>query len=649
MLGFFRRIINSKVGIVVTFIVLGIVALAFAAGDVSNLSIGSGGVAKGDVAQVGDADVTVNDLRTRAQEEVAAAQRQQPTADMDQYLAAGALERALEQLVTTTALAEYARDQGMVVSKRLVDGQIASIPALQGPNGKFDEQAYRRILAERRLTDARIRADIARDVLVQQLIGPTVGAAQVSAQLALPYASLLLERRAGQVAFVPTAAVPAGPAPTPQEVQSFYGRNLNRYRVPERRVIRYALVTPEAVRARATPTEAEIAQAYAADRAKYAATERRDITQVIVFDQAGAAALAAKVRGGTALAVAARAAGLEPSTIPAIDKAAYAGQTSAAVADAVFGAAQGAVVGPVRGPIGFVVARVDKVEQVAGRSLAQVRDEIAAALTARKTADALADLRNTMDEGLSGSATFDEAVADAKLTASTTGALAATGTDPLSAEAQPDPALQPLVAAAFQAQDGDPPQLVQTAPDGSFAIVAVGRVLPAAPRPLAEIRDRVAADFVADRRQQAARRIADEVLARVNRGTPLPRSLQQANVALPAARPIAASRAQLAQARGGAEPALALMFSMAPNTAKLLAAPQGAGWLVIKLDQIQRGDASKTPGAVAAARSDIGRSIGAEYTEQFARAVRASLGVKTEPAAIARVKADLSGQGGSGN
>ena len=643
MLGFFRRIINSKAGFVVTFIVLGVIALAFAAGDVSNLSLGSGGVASGDVAEVGDAHVTVNELRTRAQEEVQAAQQQQPTADMAQYLAAGGLDRSLQSMITATALATYAGEQGMVVSKKLVDGQIASIPGLQGPNGKFDEQIYRRLLADRRLTDARVRADIVREVLVQQLTGPTIGAAQVAPQLALPYASLLLERRAGQIGFIPTAAVPAGAAPTAQEVQSFYARNLSRYRVPERRVIRYALVTADAVKARSTPTDAEIQQAYTANRAQYQPTERRDVTQVIVFDQAGATALAAKVRGGTALAAAAREAGLEPTTIAATQKSAYAGQTSAAVADAVFGAAQGAVVGPVRGTIGFVVARVDKVEQVAGRTLAQARDEIVASLTTRKTADALADLRNTIDDGLSGSATFDEAVADAKIQAITTGPLAATGVDPLAADARPDPALAPLVAAAFQAQDGDAPQVVQTAPDGSFAIVAVGQVLPAAPRPLADIRDRVAADFAADRRRQAARGIANAVLAKVNRGTPLAQALSQSGVAVPAPRPISASRAQLAQAQGGAEPALALMFSMAPNTAKTLAAPQGAGWLVIKLDAIQRGDASKNPAAITAARRDIGQVTGREYVEQLARAVRSSLGVKTDPTAIARVRADLQG------
>ena len=41
----------------------------------------------------------------------------------------------------------------------------------------------------------------------------------MSQKLALPYASLLLERRQGQIALIPAAAVPAGPAPTDAEVQ----------------------------------------------------------------------------------------------------------------------------------------------------------------------------------------------------------------------------------------------------------------------------------------------------------------------------------------------------------------------------------------------------------------------------------------------
>jgi peptidyl-prolyl cis-trans isomerase D len=651
MLAFFRRLTHSKVGVIITFLVLGVIALAFAAGDVTGLSsmTGGAGITGGDVATVGKAEVSANELKTQAQTQLEGFRQQQPTLDMATFVNQGGFEGTLDRIISSMALEQFGRAQGMVVSKRSVDGQIASIPALQGPTGKFDENLYRQVLAQRKLTDAQIRSDIVRDTFAQQLTIPSTGATQVSSQLALPYASLLLEKRTGTIGFIPAAVVPAGAAPSDADLNTFYTRNVARYTVPERRIIRYAVVSPDQVETQAVATDAEIAKAYQQDRARYAATEKRTITQVVVADQAGATALAAKVKAGTSLADAARAAGLEASTQAGVEKAAYAGTTSAQVADAVFTAASGAVIGPVRTQLGWTVAKVDKIENVAGRSLDQVRGEIAAALGIQKAAAALSDIHDKIDDSLSKNATFDEVIADQKLKPVTTPALIASGLNPDDATSKPDPAIAPLVTAAFQAADGDGPQLVQLGTDGGFAVVALGRVVPATPRPLAQVRAAVLRDVTADRSRQAARKVAADVLARINKGMTIQQSLAQTKLPIPAARPLTASRAQIAADPRGAPPALALMFSMAPNTAKTLAAPDDSGWFVIKLDSIASGNAAGNDAAIKAARANIGRSVGREYVEQFAKAVRADVGVKTNAASLARVRADLLGQGGTGN
>ena len=651
MLAFFRRLTHSKVGVIITFLVLGVIALAFAAGDVTGLSsmTGGAGITGGDVATVGKAEVSANELKTQAQTQLEGFRQQQPTLDMATFVNQGGFEGTLDRIISSMALEQFGRAQGMVVSKRSVDGQIASIPALQGPTGKFDENLYRQVLAQRKLTDAQIRSDIVRDTFAQQLTIPSTGATQVSSQLALPYASLLLEKRTGTIGFIPAAVVPAGAAPSDADLNTFYTRNIARYTVPERRIIRYAVVSPDQVKTQAAATDAEIAKAYQQDRARYAATEKRTITQVVVADQAGATALAAKVKAGTSLADAARAAGLEASTQAGVEKAAYAGTTSAQVADAVFAAASGAVIGPVRTQLGWTVAKVDKIENVAGRSLDQVRGEIAAALGIQKAAAALSDIHDKIDDSLSKNATFDEVIADQKLKPVTTPALIASGINPDDATSKPDPAIAPLVAAAFQAADGDGPQLVQLGTDGGFAVVALGRVVRATPRPLAQVRAAVLQDVTAERSRQAARKVAADVLARINKGMTIQQSLAQTKLPIPAARPLTASRAQIAADPRGAPPALALMFSMAPNTAKTLAAPDDSGWFIIKLDSIASGNAAGNDAAIKAARANIGRSVGREYVEQFAKAVRADVGVKTNATALARTRAELLGQAGTAN
>jgi peptidyl-prolyl cis-trans isomerase D len=49
--------------------------------------------------------------------------------------------------------------------------------------------------------------------------------------------------------------------------------------------------------------------------------------------------------------------------------------------------------------------------------------------------------------------------------------------------------------------------------------------------------------------------------------------------------------------------------------------------------------------AVAATRADLGRVIGREYAEQFARAVTAFQGAKRNQTAIDKLKKDLLGGG----
>jgi len=645
MLSIFRRFTNSRIGVIVTFGVLGVIALAFAAGDVTGLRSGDGSVLSGSVARVGDANVTPNDLRSLATNEIEGYRQRQPGFDARQYVAAGGLNAALDRLVSGLALQQFGQGNGVVVSKRSVDGQIASLPGLRGPTGQFDQAVYEQVLAQRRLTDAQVRGDIAREIAAQRLIAPQQGAGFVPRQVALPYASLLLERRAGEIVSVPNSAVPAGPAPTDAEVQRFYAANRARYTVPERRVVRYALMTPTQVAAQAVPSDAEVQRAFAADQAKYAPSQRRTVAQVIVADRAGADALVAAVRGGRSIADAARAAGLEASTQTGVDKAAYAGTAGQPVADAVFAAAQGAVVGPIRGTLGYVVARVERVEQVAGRTLAQARPEIVAALTKQKTADALNRTRDAAEDQLGNNATFDEVVADRKLSPVTSRPLLANGTDPDRPAEAPVPALLPIVQTVYSMEEGDDPQIVATGPDGGFALVALGSVVQAAPRPLAQIRDRVAADFAADRTRTAARRVAAQLVARAGGAASLGQAAAGVGVRLPAVRAVNASRSELAANPRGAEPALALMFAMAPGTAKLLEAPDRSGWQVVTLRAIQPGNAAANAGLIAAVRADLGRAVGAEYAEQFARAARAAVGARVDQAAVARVRQDLTGQG----
>ena len=643
MISFIRRFITNPIGAAVALGFVALMGLLFVLSDKAGLSGSGASAAKGDVAvTVGTTTISVAELRAAVERDMAQYRQQQPSLDIAQFIAGGGFEPSVEHAIDAAAFRLYAKQQGMVVSKKSVDGIIASEPGLAGLDGKFDQKKYDAALQQIGSTDAQVRADLTDQIVTRHLIIPTIGAVQVPVQLALPYSSLLLEKRSGSIGFIPSQAVPAGPAPSDAELATYYGRNVSRYRVAQRRILRYALVNPATVAAQATPSDAEIAAAYSAQSAKYAPADLRTIVQVVVADQAAATALAAKVRAGTPIEAAARTAGLEPATATDVQKAAFAKQSSAEIANAAFAGKVGDVVGPMRAPLGFVVLKIEKQRTQAAKTLAEATPELKAALLTQKTATVLGTLRASFDDALSKDH-FDGLVARNKLTALRTPALVANGADPDAPTVKPDPVIAQIVAAGFAAQAGDEAQTIPLGSDGSFALAQLDKIVPAAPRPLAQIRDVVARDFALDRAQRAARQVAATVVAAANKGTSLAQALGATGLKLPPLRPIAGPRAALLKNPRAVPPPLALLFAMAQNTTKLLEAPEKSGFFVIHLDTIVPGDARGNATVIAGTRSDIGKVIGREYATEFGKAVQRAIGVKRNAAAIAKLKADLLG------
>jgi peptidyl-prolyl cis-trans isomerase D len=643
MISFFRRLIGSKVGLVVVFIFLGVIAFAFVTADLSNTGLGGGsGATGGTVARAGDVKIESIDLSQRVQRQFDSIRAEQPTLTLADFIAEGGVDNVLERVIDGIALAEFGREQGMVISRRMEDGQIASIPSFIGLNGQFDRSIFDRFLQTNRISEAQFRADLARDAIANQMILPVSGAVRAPVRLITPYASMLLEGRSGRLAFVPTAIADM-PAPTDAEIKTYYDRNVQRYTIPERRSVRYALVSRDRFVAAAQPTEAEIAKAYQDNRATYAGRENRRLTQVIVADEAAAKRIASAAAAGTTLEQAAQAAGLEATALDPQSRDAFAELSSPAVAEAAFAAARGTVAPPRRSGLGWHVVRVDAIETVAGKSLDQARAEIAATLGQQKADAALADFLATVENDIAGGATFDEVMTSRQLQPVTTRPLLGDGRDPDAPTAPVAPEIAAVVEAVSLSEMDDDPAVAQIVPNQVFAIVDLAGITPAAPPPLAAIRDRVAQDVRTDRAMAATRRIANAVADKVNGGMPLAEALAGSGARLPAPQTIGGTRQEIVQSGQRVPPPLALLFSMVEKRARVLEAPGKTGWQIVYLDSIQRGDATARPDVIASTRAQFAPVLGQEYVEQFTAAARAAVGVERNDATVARLKRDLTG------
>jgi peptidyl-prolyl cis-trans isomerase D len=553
MLTFFRRYLSSWA----VLGLFGLILIAFVITGVgTDSSFGGGnGVASGEATfSVGGKDVGAADIARRAQLQYDAARAERPELDMRAFVAGGGVESTIDRMINGQALEAFANKDGMAASRRLVDGMIAGIPAFNGPTGKFDRNTFLSVLGQRKMNEAMIREDFAREAITQQMFLPISGAARAPVTIVGPFASLLLETRAGQVISVPASAIAAGPTPTDQELTVFYQRNVARYTVPERRVVRYALIDASRFAGKIAPTDAEIAAAYNADKARYAGREDRILTQIIVADQAGANAVAAKVRAGSSMTAAASTAGLQATTFPAQAKTAYAGMSAPAVADAAFTLANGGVSAPVKSPFGWHVVKVDSIITVPGKSIADVRGEIVPVLTQKKSDAAIADFVTKVEDQIADGSTFDDVIKAEGLAVESTPALTAGGIAPDVPAFTASEALPPILRDAFQAEPDDDPAVVTITPGSRFALYDLDKVVPAAPRLLTQIRDQVSLDFTADRALRAARKAADAIAAKVSAGTPIAQAISASGTRIGGAKSIGGRRMEITQAQGRSRP-----------------------------------------------------------------------------------------------
>jgi peptidyl-prolyl cis-trans isomerase D len=642
MLDFFRAITRSRLGAVIGLVFLVLIVVAFAGADVGGMRTGSliGGE---NVASVGSTRITTGELDKTVRAAFDSQRQRTPTLTMKDFLAQGVLEDVITGLIDRDATWEWGHKYGVVISDRLVDSEIAKLPAFQGPDGKFSQDAYTQLLAQRGLTDKMVREDLAKGQMSRLVFAGAAEGALMPTGVTQVYAALLKEKRTGNLLFIPSAAFAPKTPPTDQQIADFYKTRIASYARPERRTIRYAVIDEAALKNVPPPSEADIRKRYQAGADQYQPGETRSITQVILPTQAAAQAFAAEVAGGKPIEAAATAKGLAPAKIADTTHDKLAADSSKTVADAVFAAAQGKTIAPTKGALGWVVARIDAVTKKPGKTLDQARGEIVAALTAEKRKAALTDLATRIGEKVEGGTSLGDVAKSYGLTMQTTDAVQSDGTVPGKPEAKLPPEVMPLVQTAFGMDHEGMPQIAGLPGGKGFAVYDVGAITAAAPAPLAEVKAQVTADFVRQRGSEAAEAAADKVLAAVAKNTPIDAAAKSLGVPLPPIDHINVSREQLAQMQGRVPAPLSLLFAMSKPGTKKLAAPNQAGWLVVSLAAVEPGIVAANDPLVQQAASDLGKATGREYEEQLRTAITHEIGAKRNETAIRTVRANLAG------
>lgn len=643
MISIFRRFIGSKLGAVFALLFLGMIGFAFVAGDISDkgsISLPSflGG---GYAAKVGGSTLTDAELQSRVQRVFEQQRRENPGMQFDAFVAQNGVNIIYDQLVAGLAITEFAKQQGIHISKPMVDAQIAAIPAFQDASGKFSQAVFRQILTSQGVNERALREDISRDLTGRILIGSTTLGAHLPDSLVLPYASLMLETRQGRIAAIPATAFLPKTDPNDTQLKSFYAVNSARFTVPQQRKFRYAVVDADRFLAAATPNEQEITAFYALNKARFAAKETRSIEQLILPTQAAATSVANDVKGEKSLNAAASSAGLSVATFTDQSQADLARQSSDAVAKAAFTVTQGASAGPIRSAFGWAVIRITGIKRTPETSLDQARTLITGLLKDQKQSRLLSDFTSKLEDQIANGGTFEEVAKDNGLAVETTPALLASGQNVLDPTYKPSTDVAPLLKPGFDMDADDDAQLAQIAPQKRYALLDVTDVIAAAPPALDKVRPTVIQMYKLHAGAEQARTVATSLQAKIAKGMSLEQALASAGVPLPPVQKAGGRRADLMRQDQRPPAEVAILFAMKPGTVKMMPIGDDRGTFLIQLDAVAQGDAAKIPGLTDRIRADLGNVVASEYGEQFERAVERDLGVKRNAGAVATVTQEL--------
>ncbi len=450
-----------------------------------------------------------NRVRTSIQEE-----RGQGVSTED-LVREGVLDGFLESLVQREGAGAWAWRAGIRVGDSLLIQQIRELPAFFNQiTGRFDQDSYAAVLAQAGVTADQFERET-RDALATQHYGTSLaGGLRAPRAYAALLASNAMQARDARWFFVTQSMVGTADAPTDEQLNAFIQENADQLRRPEFRAVSLVVFTDAPGAPQPAVTDAEIQERFDFRREALSQPETRSFIAVSVADQAGAQRIAQALRGGQRPTEAAQAAGVEPITYS--DRA-RASISDAAVADAAFRLQAGGVSDPIRGNAGWTVIQLSNISPARPVTLADVRGEIVSELQQEAARGRAFERVEAYEAARNGGAEIAAAVQSAGARLIQLPPFTEQGLLP---DGQPLNGPPQVVANAYSLQVGGASEVID-AGQGQYFVVVLNAIEPAALPNLAEVREPLAAQWVARENSRRVAAQADRVAARIRGGEAL--------------------------------------------------------------------------------------------------------------------------------
>ncbi|MBP1475826.1 SurA N-terminal domain-containing protein [Frateuria sp. MAH-13] len=588
------------------------------------------------VAKVGKQEISQQDFQNRMNQ-----LRQQASAQMgDQfdpsvYEQPETKERVLNAMVDQQLLLKANDELGLRVSNAAVRDAIAAIPSFQ-VNGQFDAATYKAVLAAQRKTPAMFEDEV-RSSMAISLVPDAITASTIITEDEIDrFLKLRLQRRDVRYAMLPRPALTDSKV-TDAQIEAYYKQHQAEFMAPEQVAIRYVEVNAAGLKADNPPTEDDLRKRYEDEKQRFVQPEQRLVSHILVDvpknatpeQQKAALAKAQKISAEATPENFAKLAEKDSSDLGSRRQGGdlgwlEQGVTNKAFDDALFALKKGQISKPVLSDEGYHVIWLRDVRSGQAKPFEEVRSQLeqeaVAAERERKYNEVAGKLA---DKTYQNPTSLEPAAQALGLPVKSTGLFTRAGD-------KNGIAADPKVAKAAFSDDvlvqGNNSNLIDLGNDHSV-VIHVDKHVPAAVKPLAEVRDAIEKDILDERIAAAAKQRADGLLARLQKGEAM--DVVAASVGAAVESVPEALRVQQGLPEQLRDEAFLLPH---PREGKpqfaAVALPEGA-YALLAVDKVQDGDLSKvTPDQRKMLRQSMLAAYGNVATEGFIEQLKAKTEIK---------------------
>lgn len=619
MIEFFRNHVQKSI---LLKIFLGVLMASFGVWRVGDFMTG-GQLNPGTAIKVGQTEVKATDLQRQYGRDLDRfRQAMNGQSIPEEIMKRTVMDTTVRELTQSATLDEAANTVGLHITPDELRTAVYESQAFQ-ENGKFNRMRFEQILSNNNITESAFlklfESDMRRALLLQPVV-VNAGAPQYLVNSLYEYRN---ETRIADTLLIPDSAMSLETVPKDEDLKAVYDKNIAAFTSPEYRKLTVLTLTGGDLVKPSNIDDEQAKAYYDENQARYRAPATKRISQIIFDSKEKAEAARAKAAPDDSLeALAAKA-----KSAPPVDLGQLAEDSPLAkmIGKDAYNTPLHQISQPVQTPLGWHLLEIKSETPEATQPFEAVKESIRNTIAADKGADAVYDASVQVEDAMASGTPLAEIAKSVGGQITQFAAIDQEGKDPNGLIVPNRIDTKDLVKNAFETPTGKESRLLDLPNREGYYVIHVDEVTPPTPKPLLEVRAKVAAIWEKEEKAKLAQALADKLAKDIGPSTKFSNlDAQDKRVSYAPLGPITRfgeglDRKNVVDAKRLSPDVLEHLFKA--KTGDVFVAPVQDGMLIAQLKEVvPAGTPSVENGVQRQLAESLRNDIGSNLTDQVAKA-----------------------------